>query len=275
MKSYRNFGGVTLVLVALGLLVGSAEAESPAQSQVSPTPVPINLPSPLPFITQQALATETPTRTPTPIGPALLEAITEANVRAQPDPESERLGTIRAGEVYPVIGRFFRWYQFQYEQSPSGTGWVFDELVQIIGDETSVIDLNEQAAPTVDTIAQAATETFAVISQTPGGILTATAAAALPALPGQGGAQTNALTPVSDINLPTEVGVLPTFTFPPEIAQLIPTEVAQEGSGTAVDTSPLAEFDLPSTVPPIVIILILGGGGLLGLIISSYSYRRR
>ncbi|MBL8163555.1 MAG: SH3 domain-containing protein [Anaerolineae bacterium] len=274
MTSYRRIGFVGSALLIFGVIIGITKAEPPAQSVVSPTPVPINLPSPLPFITQQSLATETPTRTPTPIGPALLEAITEANVRAQPDPESERLGTIRSGEVYPVIGRFFRWYQFQYQQSPSGTGWVFDELVRIIGDETSVIDLNEQAAPTVDTIAQAATETFAAITQTPGGILTATASVLLPALPGQGNSQTDGLTPVGGIALPTEVGVLPTYTFPADVALLVPTQPASEsGDATSGDASPLADLELPSTLPPIVIILALGGGGFLGLLISSYRRR--
>lgn len=274
MKLRSHFVFLGFILLLFGALVSITAAEPPAQNLVSPTPVQINLPSPLPFISPQAVATETPTRTPTPIGQALLEALTEANVRAQPDPESERLGTIRSGEVYPVIGRFFRWYQFQYQQSPSGTGWVFDELVRIIGDETTIIDLNERAAPTVDIIAQAATETFAVITQTPGGILTATAGAALPPLPGQGGSQVGSAPQMGVADLPTEAAVLPTYTFPPDIALFLPTQTASvSNDGSAPDASTLADLALPSTVPPLVIILALGGFGVLGLLIGSYRKR--
>src|SRR5262249_27404694 len=101
----------------------------------------------------QAVSTPTATYTATPVGPVLLEALTEANVRAKPDPESDLLGTIHTGDVYPVLGRYYRWYQFQYNKSASGTGWVFDDLVKITGDESQILDLSENALPTVDNTA--------------------------------------------------------------------------------------------------------------------------
>lgn len=261
----------TLFIVILGLLVlRVVQAEDPKQVVVSATPVPINLPSPLPFVTAAVQATATATRTPTPPGAALIEALTEANVRAQPDTESERLGTIRAGDLYPIVGRYFRWYQFQYDQSPSGTGWVFDELVQIIGDETTIPDLNEEAVPTIDPILAGETATLEAITQTPGGILTATAASnqiPLPQLPGQQSAETTA-------EVGSELsGVLPTFTFPPNVVALAPIQSTQEVSGDQSDTGDtlgLENITLPTNIPPIAPILILGAVGIIGLFISSF-----
>lgn len=258
------------VIVVSIVLFRVVQAEDPKQVVVSATPIPINIPSPLPFVTQAIEVSATATRTPTPRGAVLLEALTEANVRAQPDTEAERLGSIRAGDVYPVIGRYFRWYQFQYEQSPSGTGWVFDELVRIIGDETTITDLNEGAVPTIDPIILAETATWEAITQTPGGILTATASSGqipLPIPPGQGGADV----------IPEDIGVagvLPTYTFPPNIVALAPPEITQEVSGNQIETTEdIIEFDnitLSTNIPPITPILLLGGLGIIGLFISSF-----
>ena len=85
-------------------------ADDQQQINISATPALITLPSPLPFSTQE-IATPTATYTPTPVAPVVLEALTEANVRSDPDPESDLLGTIRAGDLYLVLGRYYRWYQ--------------------------------------------------------------------------------------------------------------------------------------------------------------------
>jgi hypothetical protein len=249
------------------VLVTTAKAEESQQINVSATPASITLPSPLPLTTQEQ-STSTATYTPSPPGPALLEAVTEANVRAEPDPESERLGTIRSGEVYAVIGRYYRWYQFQYNQ---GTGWVFDELVNIAGDETRIVDLSESALPTVDNTALAATSTMEVITLTPGGVLTATAAAAVIQLPVQpGGSPESALSSQPD----GAAQVLPTFTYPPEVAAVPPdnafsSEVILNATPTLIPSTLV--FSITEGVPPLVPILILGGVGLLGLVITSYK----
>ncbi|NWG15152.1 MAG: SH3 domain-containing protein [Chloroflexi bacterium] len=271
----RRFQQVSVVL-GLILLAGwglQAHAEEARQVAVSPTPVPINLPSPIPLdAPQPSQTTATPTRTPTPVGPAILEAKTEANVRAQPDPESELLGTIRAGDFYPIIGRYFRWVQFQYDSSPNGTGWVFDELINIVGDETAIIDLSVQEAPTVDTTAVEQTAAFEAITLTPGGLLTATANArviTIPELPVSGAADTLPELPVDAAQSPSP---LPTFTIPPNLIPATPTSAAADGLPVATATLSGASPSPPSpdSVPPITPILILGAAGILGIAVSFF-----
>lgn len=240
-----------------------------SQIIVSPTPVPVSLPSPLPLFTQVSttVADKEPTRTPTPLGPVLLQAITEANVRAQPDPESERLGTIRNGDLFPVIGRYFRWYQFQYDQSPSGTGWVFDELVTILGDEASIIDLAENSEGQALTQIPDVGATLLLITQTPGGILTATASSGSIPLPGQASS-----TGMPDNLAPTiEVTFLPTYTFPPGVPSsgVVPTlDAIATPTAETVQTS-------ADIFPPVLPIVILAALGALGLFVSTVWSSRR
>ncbi len=231
--------------------------------QVSATPARINLSTPTPVPTQQVY-TETATRTPTPTGLVVLEANTEANVRAQPDPESERLGTIRSGEVYTVLGRYYRWLQFQYDPSPNGKGWVFDELVTLTGDTSSLPDLAEQDIPTIDPTLLGVTETLQVVTLTPGGILTSTANARIIPAPASGGEENNA----DSIAGGNNTVVLPTFTYPADITTPNPGASVQAAPTTAPNPTELVNT-VNSELPPIVPILVLGGLGLLGLIISS------
>lgn len=268
---------ITGVMIALAAGVRAGEA---LQVPVSPTPVSISLPSPIPFVgsTQVGSTTATPTRTPTSVGPAMLQAKTEANVRSAADPEAEKLGTIRAGDMYPIIGRYFRWLQFQYDQSPSGTGWVFDELVDIVGDASAIRDLSVEAAPTTDPAIQAQTETAEVITLVPGGALTATANARVisipaPPLPGFSDNSSAATVNPEDTSESFPVGAtfLPTFTYPPNIPLATPT-AGQQVALAATPTEAPGSALLPTTasLPPIVPILILGALGILGLAISSF-----
>ncbi len=256
-----------LVLVAMVCLLLPARWVV-SQGSITATPVPVSLPSPLPF-GSVVEASPTPAiitsdggaaTAPADIGPVMLEALSEANIRSQPDPESERLGSIQIGTLYPVLGRYYRWYQFQYDLENGSTGWVYDELVRIVGDETAITDLaaQEQAdtAPDLD-----ATATVASLQQTPGGIETATASSGsipLPALPGVGNNSMDASpTP------PVTFAVRATFTLSAAISvpSSSPIVVAQErGNSTNIVTS----------LPPIFPILLLGGFGIIGLLVSSY-----
>jgi hypothetical protein len=260
-----------IIFGILGFLAfrGYVAAEPAQQDGPTATPVQASLPTPLPLIPADVLgATNIPiTRTPTPEGAALLEAITEANVRSQPDPESDRLGTIRAGDSYTVIGRYFRWYQFQYDQSPGGTGWVFDELVTITGNADRIPDLT-LGTPTPDVNAQQANSTLVVLTQTPGGVLTATAGVGALPLPIESSANNNSAN-ILAIGSQTP---LPTFTIPPNLGVGNPPVVANSGTpaeNATTSTIPASDFVIPSRIPPILPILVLGGAGILGLIISS------
>lgn len=230
-----------------------------AQELITSTPVRIVIPTqavpPIEIISSPAI-----TRTPTPAA-VMLEpkaSAGEVNVRAEPDIEAERLGTIRNGEFYPILGRYFRWIQFQYDLSPTGRAWVFDELVDIIGDANSIPDLSIETLPTTDPLAEAATETQAVITQTPGGILTSTAQSRILPAPDQ-------ITTQAGINSEESAQILPTFTYPPAIVAIAPTDNLQTPT-TNPDTIPL---NVPNDFPPILPIMLLGAGGLLGLVVSS------
>ncbi len=263
-----------LIFGVMGFLVfqGQVGAEPSRQTIPTATPVQASLPTPLPLVPANVPgATNVPvTRTPTPEGAASLEAITEANVRSQPDPDSDRLGTIRAGDSYTVIGRYYRWYQFQYNQSPSGTGWVFDELVKITGNADRIPDLT-LGTPTPDVNAAQVNSTLVVLTQTPGGLLTATAGVGALPLPIESSAGNSGNASVNILTVGSQTP-LPTYTAPPNLGAVSPP--AMSNSGTPVEnatasTIQTSDFVIPSRIPPILPILVLGGVGILGLLISS------
>lgn len=244
----------------------SATGSVVARQAPTATPAQVDLfnsvPTPEPFD-----ELETPTRTPTPLGIAQLEARQNANVRALPDPGAELVGEIQPGTYYNVIRRYFRWIEFQYDEAPNRRGWVYDELVQIVGDE-SVIPVVESLEEDTDTVDEFdATATSLSITQTPGGLLTATAVA-------RGGAGSAARTNQFNIEQVTqEVGtgdteVLPTYTFPPGVVAMAPSP-AQPTATRNPDTENRLTLPAPERIPPLVPIAALGLLGLLGLFVSS------
>lgn len=244
----------------VGAFISLGVAEERQQVVISATPARIQIATSTQAATESQEATPTWTPSPTPRGVILLEAISEANVRAAPDIDSERLGAIQAGETYPILGRSFRWIQFRYDPSPNGTGWVFEELVNIIGNPADIIDLNANTLPQVDPSVVAATQTWAAITLVPGGVLTVTAESRI--------IQAPVAAPSLASELPDNVdnGPLPTFTYPPNIIAEAPSEIGSAQIAATVDT--LVD-ESAGQVAPIAPILILGGIGLLGLLISS------
>lgn len=248
MTRFWKVVGAVLALVVLGL--SAVNAQPPTA-----TPVPLNLSTVAP---QEQIPNATPTWTPTPEGQVMIEARDFANVRAEPDPNAAQLGQIRNGEMYIATGRYFEWIQFQFDQTRRG--WVFGQLVDVTGNINNLPEIGVAAEPTVPVEGIAETQTMAAVTQTPGGVLTATAVAAQNLLPG---------------DLPANAGstellgsVLPTFTYPPNLAAIAPTP----GVGNAIvpteSSTPLSDAS-SGNLPPIVPILVLGGVGLLGLAISS------
>ncbi len=249
---------------------GQVYAAPAQQNAPTATPVLLSLPSPLPILpTNPVEPNNVPiVRSPTPEGGAYLEALTEANVRSEPDPESERLGTIRAGDQYAVLGRYYRWYQFQFNQSPSGTGWVFDELVNVTGNTNGIADLTVGTS-TPDVAGAQIGATLALITRTPGGILTATAGVGIIPLPLEANIDTDL--PV-DGNANLSDIPLPTFTAPANVAPINGTAQSADGSlinSTEEPSANIVDINLPSSIPPILPILVLGGFGILGLFVSS------
>jgi hypothetical protein len=135
---------------------------------------------------------------------------------------------------------------------------VFDELVKIVGDESTIKDLTQNATPTVDTAALDATATVAAVLGT-----------VLPTRAGDTGLSLPVFSATNDSQLdatPQDAAVpLPTFTFP---ANLAPGSAnVTSGQAASADTT-------PSAFPPIMPIILLGGLGVVGLVISS-SLRRK
>lgn len=246
---YRQLAVVVSVLVALMLLMGSAvTAQVP-----TPTPAVINLSAIAPAPPEVESALDTPTRTPTPPTLAILEAREIANVRAEPSTEAAQLGTIRAGEFYNVIGRYVRWLQFEYPASPNGRGWVYDELVTITGDDSTIPEIDLAAQPTSDPLLDAFTQTQAIVTLTPGGVLTSTVIARSGII-------------ATAANETATRQFLPTFTYPPEMVAIAPTAGQIE---TAEPQGVVEILSENADVPPLVPILVLGGVGLVGLALSA------
>ena len=242
---------IIVILLASLLMTTQASAQGPS------TPIPVNPPT---ATASPEPPTDVPTRTPTSLGPASAEALSDAtNVRAQPDITGERLGQISPGQTYPIRGRFFEWLQILFPDSPSGIGWVHQSVVQILGDESLIPDLTVEQLPTEAPTIVTGRETAAVITQTPGGILTLTA-------------QTF-ITPEGVFTVGPQAGdgpqpsdpILPTYTFPAETATPIDL---REISG-----QPTVAGEEAEGIPPIVPIAALIALGGLGLLISIVRRR--
>jgi hypothetical protein len=240
-----------------------------AAQQPTSTPVQVRIASITP-VPDVATATPTPAANiPAPVqtnNRILLEPLSEVNVRSSPEiTEDNRIGAIRAGERYVVLGVYFNWYQFQYDQVPSGRGWVYRDLVQIIqGDETAIPVIELNATPTEDTLIAAASQTQAAILEAPGGALTITAQSRIIQLP-EG---TVAAEGQSQMIAPDQATVLPTFTYPPNVS-LRPTDTAIPGNMTEnATTGGSNRPSAPTSFPPLFAILGLGALGILGLAVT-------
>lgn len=276
---------VTCAVIAFSFVTNFQGSTGLLNAQDDPTPIRVQIststPLPLPENAIEIQFSPTPSVTVSNI--VFLEAISTANVRSAAEPDATVLGVIETGTQYPIVGKYFQWYQFRYDKSPNGRGWAHESVVNIVGDTSLIADLTENPEPTTDTVGAAATQTWEAITLTPGIVLTATANARLITgpIPAVGGDNTNnaggsALESVSGQPLPT-------FTPPPDLVSPVETAVVEttgqiETTGqsefaiAAPTPSPLVSIPLPATagdVAPIVPIVILGGFGLVGLVISS------
>ena len=228
-----------------------------SQVRQTPTPITANLFTPTPFNLQQFAPTVTATFTLTPPGPAILEARESAgnvNVRAAPDINSERLGTIAFGTQYPALRRYFQWYELGDDRAPDGRAWVYGELIEITGD-VDQIQVIETLAELNSASAAGFEETQAGIEAAAGAEETATADARILRAP-------TAVEAREQINEAVAVTALPTFTYPPNFLALASTPATLPNSETA------GNADLPPLFP----IIMLGGFGIVGLLV--YSIRR-
>lgn len=112
-----------------------------AQQRVTSTPVPAVLFTPTPEGRETVTPTPSTTPSPTPLPAVRLRALETAgniNIRAAPSLEGDILGTIAAGVEYEVLRNYYRWYEFRYELSANRRGWVYGDLVEIVGDRSRI-----------------------------------------------------------------------------------------------------------------------------------------
>ncbi len=247
MAIRRSRLAVVVLTVAAGVMITQAyRVHGSDGERQQPTAVPLQFPTPT---ATAGPPTETPTRTPTALGRAVVEAITaDTNVRAGPDINDNRVGQIQPGTQYPVLGRRFNWFQIEYADSPTGTAWVYADVVTLTGDAATIPELELEDIPTVDPGFLAQQQTSEAIANTPGAAATLTAQVLI--------TPTGIFTVVPEDRTLAPGERLPTFTYP----AYTPTPVAfprtnpppVQGGG----------------IPPLVPILALGALGLMGLLVA-------
>jgi hypothetical protein len=134
-----------------------------------------------------------------------------------------------------------------WADGPDGAAWVFDQLVTIIGDITTVPIVEEPAAPTSDPTQAAIQATATVLLQTPGAAETGTAAALF--------APTGVFTLTPGAAGGAGPMGLATYTPPPPYVQptILPAVGAARPGGV---------------LPPAVPIISLGAMGVLTLVVA-------
>ena len=255
--------GLALLLITGFFIVFQGNRVSYAQIIPTATFAQVNIPSvtPPPNVIESTPTFAIVGNTPTPEGRILMKPLSDINVRSSPEiADDNQLGIIREGDNYVVLGRYFSWIQFQYDLAPDGVGWVYGELVEIVGDESAILEVDVNVTPTLDPLIDAATQTREAVLDAPGGALTVTAESRFIQLP-------DGSLPV----VPDDDGLLstakPTFTYPPGLAANVPTLEATRAIQVA--NSNRSSDSLVQGVTPIIPIMILGVLGILGLIIST------
>ena len=232
-----------LLLVSVACVCGQGHLAW-AQARSTATPVIAVIVTPTAEGQDPPTPTSTATLSPTPLPAVRLRARSTAgniNVRALPNLESAVLGIIVDATEYQVLRNYFRWYEFRYDASPNGRGWVYGDLVEIIGDR-ALIEVIDNAAdierpgPAEDLLAGGANDesqrTIAISTVQVGSDQSVELAAAT---------------------------ALPTFTRPAPTPSSFSDQVQIE----AGIQNPLLD------IPPVVPIAVLGGLGLLGLLLSA------
>lgn len=236
------------------------QARVVAQVRISPTPVSASLP--LPQAQPQAVQQEevflspTPTVTPTEDPSVTLErnpGVLAWNVYNLPDIEDGTLlGSLEEGGRYPVVGRYFEWLQFQYEDT---LAWIHQTEV-IVNNDGNIPPVDPYVTPTATSPGADAELTRAAVTLTPGAFETLDAEARLITLP----------------ELATQelenAGVLPTFTQPAEVAPRNAPAALQEAASNAFEDT--ISRAAAGRIPPLVPILMLAGAGLLGMLGSLW-----
>lgn len=123
----------SILLILIGFsLMGTAEAGS------------------LPQVPTGSIATVTSTpRGPYVIVNALTANDTQINVRAGPSVLTEMVGVLLVGQEANAIGRYGEWVMIEYPGSPTGTAWVYGNLVSLYGGDLPEVEPPATSTPNV------------------------------------------------------------------------------------------------------------------------------
>ena len=213
------------------------------QTRATATPASGVLLTPTPEGRATIAPTPLPTLSPTPLPAVRLRALDTAgnvNIRAVPSLEGEILGTIVAGVEYQVLRNYYRWYEFRYDLSPNGRGWIYGDLVEIVGDRSQIVVIDNPADITAP---QARSVNSNDDSQAEERTITL-----------------STLQADSDVLVElVEVTALPTFTPPPATPVSVTDQLEFE------DEDPAPWSDLP----PILPVAVLASLGFLGFLINA------
>ena len=119
-------------------------ADFPPLSTVAPTRRPSRTPTATPGVTVDASNTASstpaaPTATSTLSGPVVI-TLGEANIRFGPDLQYPVIVRVPAGASYRVLERhaIYPWLRIALDESPTGNGWIFRDVVEVAGDLSAV-----------------------------------------------------------------------------------------------------------------------------------------
>jgi len=76
-----------------------------------------------------------------------IQTIDLTNVRAGPSTTLEVVGRLPANTTAPVIGQAQGWWQIEFEAGPDEAGWVFGEVVDFLGDDSQIPQVDTPPAP--------------------------------------------------------------------------------------------------------------------------------
>lgn len=130
------FRHIVLLTLLLGLALGTAACGADTPPPPSPTPT-------IFLITATLPPTQTPRPSPTPLPPTPSPPVqpvegqttSQLNVRSAPSASGDLLGTVYMFSKVQIVGKDASggWYLIQFPESPSGTGWITAQFVQVSG----------------------------------------------------------------------------------------------------------------------------------------------
>jgi uncharacterized protein YraI len=80
-----------------------------------------------------------------------VEVFQDVNVRAGPGTDYDQVGVLISGQTSPIIGRSSEgtWFEIEYVGGPDNTGWVFRDLVHVVGDLNTMPTIVPPPTPTL------------------------------------------------------------------------------------------------------------------------------